>query len=810
MLSVIKNFGSMLRQYKTSALLNIAGLTVAFAAFYVIMSQVWWSLSYNKSIKDADRIYMIELPFSGTGVWTDCICRPLAEQYLPTIPEVESFACYWSRGMGKVWKQDISKTDYYKFNSVGAFVSLDFFELFSFEWLDGDAAGLSKPKTIVISESLARQHGVKVGDFLYFTDEKPKAEDACEVVAVFRDFPKNTFFNEADYFQDLGDEYLNDRTEWSSRYFVKARPGEENKERMINSYSSSVRSYFVDKEKLQNEEKLEMYAQVHFAPFDSLYFDSYAHQLGSRVTVYSLLALALVVVVLAFINFVNFFFALVPIRIRTVNTCKVFGASSASLRAGFIFEAVGLVVISFALASVLTYAFQSTDMANLFTMSLSFKDNMAIVAITLAVGVVMALVASLYPAWYITSFSPAMVVKGGFAGSKSGKLLRSILLGVQFFCSAGLIIFTAFMYLQRNYLLNYDLGYNTQNMLTFNIRTNDSFSFDMLRERLIAHPTVVDVTGSHAIIFSNNGMEWGREFNGKQFFARAYEIKSNFLEFMGIDIVEGRAPQESDVFKGEITQDNYKEVGGVLVINERFARNYDYKPLRDLNGGGFFLNDKYIGICKDFYFKPLRTDSENVILYVTPMKQQKFRDTWGVQFYVRYQPNADIQQLAAHIRSVIKELNPSYIEGEVQIETFDQVLARNYERETRMTKIFATLSLISIIIALMGVFGIVLFETQRLRHEIAIRKAIGATVSEILQQFNRHYVRMVVLCYVLVLPFTIYGLNQWLASYAYRTPLYWWVFVLSFLIVLGITVLTVTVRSWRAASENPIYALKKE
>ena len=799
----------MIRQYKTSALLNIAGLTVAFASFYIIMAQVWWSLGYNKSIKDADRIYMIELPFSGSGVWTDAICRPLAEQYLPQIPEVESFACYWSSA-SKVWKQDLSGTDFYKFNSVGARVSLDFFELFSFVWLDGDVTGLTKPNTIAISESLARQHGVNVGDVLYFTDNKPKPEDACEVVAVYRDFAKNTFLIESDYYRNLGEENFTNHSEWSNRYFVKARPGEENKQRMISSYSSSVRDYFVDKEKMQSEEQLEMYAQVHFAPFDSLYFDSYAQQQGSRVTVYSLLALALVVIALAFINFVNFFFALVPIRIRTVNTCKIFGASSASLRAGFIFEAVGLVVISFALASALTYAFQFTDMANMFTMSLSFKDNMAIVAITLAVGVVMSLVASLYPAWYITSFSPAMVVKGGFSGSKSGTRLRSILLGVQFFCSIGLIIFTAFMFLQRNYLLNFDLGYNIQNILTFNVRTNDSYSYEMVRERLMGHPDVVDVTGTQMIIFSDVGMEWGRKFNEKQFFARAYEIKTNFFDFMGINIVEGRAPRESDVFKEPITKDNYKQVGGVLVINEQFARNYDYKPLRDLNGGGFFLNDKFIGICKDFYFKPLRTDSENVILYLTPMEQQRFRDSWGVQFYVRYLPNTDIQQLVAHIRSVMKEIDPSYVDGDLQIETFEQIVARAYKNETRMTKIFATLALISIIIALMGVFGIVLFETQRTRHEIAIRKAVGATTNEILQLFNMHYVKIVIICFVLVLPFTIYGLNVWLESYAYRTPLYWWVFAMAFVVVVGITILTVTVRSWRAASENPVNALKKE
>ena len=809
MISLLQNFWSMIRQYKTSALLNIVGLTVAFASFYVIMSQVWWSLGYNKSVKDADRIYMIELPFAGTGDWTDCICRPLAEQRLPKIPEVESFACYWSFGMGNVWKQDLSKTDYYKFLSQGGSVSADFLKVFSFEWVDGDTEGFKRPNTIVISESLARQQGVKVGDRLYLTNEQPTAEDAHEIVAVFRDFAQNTTLHGINYYVNIADSKIHDRSEWSYRYYVKVHAGADNQERMMSSFTSMVNDYF-QKDKGNDEGKEENNMSVHYVPFDSLYFDSYALQMGSRVTVYSLLALALVVIALAFINFVNFFFALVPIRIRTVNTCKIFGASNRTLRVGFIFEAVGLVVISFVLASALTYAFQFTDMANLFTMSLSFKDNMSIVSIVLAVGLLMSLIASLYPAWYITSFSPAMVAKGGFSGSKSGTRLRSLLLGVQFFFSIGLIIVTAFMYLQRDYLVNYDLGYNTQNILTFNVRTNDSYSYEMVRERLMGHPDVVDVTASQHFIFMNEGMDWGRQFNGKQFYARVYEIKPNFLEFMGIEIVEGRAPQESDVFKGEFTKDNYNDIGGVMVINERFARNYDYKPLRDLEGGGFYEKDQYIGICKDFYFKPLRTDSENVILYLTPLEHQKGRDTWGVQFYVRYLPNTDIQQLAEHIHKVMKELNPSYVEGEMQIDTFRDLVARAYKRETRMTKIFATLALISIIIALMGVFGIVLFETQRARHTIAIRKAIGATTKEILELFNMHYVKMVIICFVLVVPFTIYGLNVWLKSYAYRTPLYWWVFALAFVVVMGITLLTVTIRSWRAASENPVNALKKE
>ncbi len=799
----------MIRQYKSSSLLNIAGLTVAFASFYVIMAQVWWTLGYNKSIKDADRIYGVEIPFSGHGEWTDCISRPIGESCLKKIPEVESFGCYWSSGVGNIWREDLSKTDYYKFHGGGAMVSMGFFEVFSFETVDGDIEQLRRPRTMAVSESLVKAQGLKIGERLYLTNEKPSPEDGYEIVAVFRDFKENTYLSRIDYYVNMGDRSLEDRSEWSYRYFLKLSEGDECEEQTVCAFNRLVEEYF---RKTESKEVSESLSQVHLAPFDTLLFDSYSNPMASRVTIYSMLGLALVVIALAFINFVNFFFALVPIRIRMVNTCKIFGASNLSLRLEFISEAVGLVVISVILAGVLAHLFQFTDMANNFSMSLSLGENMSIVVIVLVlvVGLVMSLVASLYPSWYITSFSPAMVTKGRFAGTKSGQRLRTVLLGVQFFVSIGLIIFTAFLFMQRQYLINHDLGLNTRNVLTFNMRTNDNFNYELLRERLMRHPDIKDVTGSQMLIFSKGGMDWGRETNGKEYLTRAYEVKYNFLDFMNIEIVEGRKPQESDVFKDAVTRENYDNLGGVLIINERFAKEYDFKPLRDLEGGGFYAKDRLIGICKDFCYLPLREESTHVTLYVTPKEHAEGRDAWGVQVYVRHGEQTDKQKLAADIRSIIHELDPSFIEGDIQIETFDEVIACTYQRETRMTKIFIILSLISIIIALMGVFGIVLFETQRCRHEIAVRKAIGATTREILELFNLHYVKMVIICFVLVVPFTIYGLNLWLESYAYRTPLHWWVFALAFLLVMGITLLTVTVRSWNAASENPIKSLKKE
>ena len=508
----------------------------------------------------------------------------------------------------------------------------------------------------------------------------------------------------------------------------------------------------------------------------------------------------MLVIVLAFINFVNFFFALVPVRIRTVNTFKVFGAPASSLRFNFVFEAFGLVLIALLAAWYVSFALQGTEFASYISASLALSQNLEVVGLVAVVAFVMALAASLYPAWYITSFAPALVVKGSFGGTRSGRRLRTLLLGVQFFISIGLIIATSFIRLQHDYMMHYDMGFDKENLLAVRLSERGAVSYDALRQKLLSDPQVKDVTGATSRLVSVGRMGWGREFKGRQVAFQSYVVQPDFLRVMGIPITDGRDFLESD-FDKEL---------GTMIFNEAARREFEMQVGDRING--FVSPDEQIvGFCADFNFKPLQYGVSPFCFYLLPKKIQQ-ENYWHLPHvvYVRMTPGADIAAVTAHIRRCIAEVDPRTEPGDIVVRVFDEELGLEYDNERKLTAIVGLFALLAVVVALMGVFGLVLFEPQHRRREIAVRRVMGASRGEILAMFNRRYVMLVAVCFVLAVPVSIWAVRHWLAGFAYAVPLYWWVFALALAGVLAVTALTVTVRSWRAVNENPAESVKSE
>lgn len=418
----LRNFLTTLRRYKASSLLNIVGLTLAFTACYIILVQVRWEMTYNRTLRDSEHIYLIETTdWYEPGAWQSWINRPLSERLISSTSAIEAGGCSWS-GFGPtvVLRENASKMGYDRFNTYSGFISLSLLDVFDFKPVAGDVHDLKRAQSVIISRSTAEQLGVGIGDMIWCDTEQPSAENAYEVVAVFEDFPQNSLLADCKMAMDLGDRSLDEPSEWSYNYFVRLQPGTD-----PGAVADGWEKFFIEMNPGEaNEEGHLDTDPVRLSCIRDLYFESDSRvpcAQGSLVTTYTLLGIALLVIALAFINFVNFFFALVPVRIRTVNTFKVFGAPNSSLRFGFVFEAVGLVVIALLLAWYLSFAIQSTELASYISAPLNLAQNLPVIGILLAVAVVMALVASLYPAWYITSFPPAMVVKGAFSGTAGGR-----------------------------------------------------------------------------------------------------------------------------------------------------------------------------------------------------------------------------------------------------------------------------------------------------------------------------------------------------------------------------------------------------
>lgn len=805
-----RNFLTTLRRYKISSLLNVIGLTLAFTAFYVIMTQVWWELGYNRSLYEADRIYLVENEdWYEPGKWSSWLNRPVPERVIASTAGVEVGGCMWGGfGSGTCWTSNEPSFGYNKFSASCGSVSLPFLDVFAFRSVEGDVHDLGKPKSVIVSREVAERMRVGVGSLIWVDTDEPQPDGAMEVVAVFEDFPDNSLLGECEVVKNLGETNLYTTSEWSFNYFVKFRPGADPDEfaRQWTNVNQEMQCEAAEKRAAAgdaaDDDESGIYG-VRLSPVSELYFESDSQapcRQGSVVTTYTLLGIAVLVIVLAFINFVNFFFALVPVRIRTVNTFKVFGAPASSLRFNFVFEAFGLVLIALLAAWYVSFALQGTEFASYISASLALSQNLEVVGLVAVVAFVMALAASLYPAWYITSFAPALVVKGSFGGTRSGRRLRTLLLGVQFFISIGLIIATSFIRLQHDYMMHYDMGFDKENLLAVRLSERGAASYDALRQKLLSDPQVKDVTGATSRLVSVGRMGWGREFKGRQVAFQSYVVQPDFLRVMGIPITDGRDFLESD-FDREL---------GTMIFNEAARREFEMQVGDRING--FVSPDEQIvGFCADFNFKPLQYGVSPFCFYLLPKKIQQ-ENYWHLPHvvYVRMTPGADIAAVTAHIRRCIAEVDPRTEPGDIVVRVFDEELGLEYDNERKLTAIVGLFALLAVVIALMGVFGLVLFETQHRRREIAVRRVMGASRGEILAMFNRRYVMLVAVCFVLAVPVSIWAVRHWLAGFAYAVPLYWWVFALALAGVLAVTALTVTVRSWRAVNENPAESVKSE
>ena len=794
------NFLTTLRRYKVSSLLNVIGLTLAFTAFYVILVQVRWEMTFNRAIPDAGQICLVapRSPFDETG-YSICSTRPDGEQLIARSPEIEAGGCIrpW-RWDQPVWVK--RHGEFHRFRMSLNTVSTGFLTTVGMRAVEGDLGALTRPNSVALSRSQAARLDVHAGDLLWLGDREGKRTDVQhEVVAVYEDFPANSSFAHIVGLTDRGDGDLDRPNNWNDCYFVRLRAGAD-AEAVAQRWSELHASIFHDYiermapiwgEEVTEEDKIDRRGCL-LVPLDGLYFDRRVvgnpspFPVGSSTLTYSLLSVAVLVIVIALINFVNFFFALLPVRLRAVNILKVFGAPNASLRFSFLFEALGFVILSQLCAWYVAITLQGTEFASYISCPLSPAENLPVLALSLAVSLVAALVAGSFPAWYITSFNPAMAAKGSFVGSTAGRRFRTALLGVQFFIAIGLIVFSLCTLLQQRYVRRFELGFEHGRVLTFETnsqRLSRADRFGEFASALKQDPRIVGVTAGQGPFVVGNYSLWGREVAGEEVMIHVRPVRSNFLEVLGIPVLAGEG------FKPEYDRDTTWH----YIVNDLLARKGA--------GLGFRLDDGVVvGICPDIHFRPLQYP-------VVPFAFVTVSGDMGT-FYVRLTAGADPDAACDHIRQTARRFDPDCEAPDIRF--MDEDIEMQYARERRITTIVGLFTVLAVVIALMGVFGIVLFETQHRRREVAIRKVMGATTGEVLRLFNRRYVTLVTVCFLLAAPAGYWAVDRWLASFAYRMPIRWWVFAAAFVAVLLVTAATVTFCSWRTANENPADSVKSE
>ena len=810
----IRNFLTLLRRYTTSSVLNIVGMAVAFAAVYLIAVQVKFDLSYNRVIPNSERIYRLEhRSWSEEGRWEWYWNRRIPMEMCAVCPEVEaSGAIDMTGSYGNSQYQNeysIKRNSTIENFTIGVCgTELSALAVFPFEFIAGGIDEEFKAfQGMIISESVAKRCNLSVGDRIN-SGRGAVSQKQLVISGIYKAFPKPSTIAHSEAYMIMPEYGPEDEHNWGNSYYVLLREGasrEEAEQRMLDYIIEDCkkRGFSVEEQKEQLElitPRLNPIADLYFADDTE---PEWMH--GSRTTTYTLIAIAVLILIISFINFVNFFFALIPSRIRAVNNYKIFGAPTAKLRLNFLFETIGLILVSLFGAAVIVVLFADTPLKEYISTSVAIDENWSLAG-AIALGmIIFGVVVSLYPAWYITKFSPAFVIKGDFSASKSGRILRYTLVGVQYTISIALIICSLFVYRQHHYMLTKEMGFDKENLLVVTLPYEavngpwtdvlDYTKRDALIDRLMQNPQIKDIAMSRGQL-TQSMMSWTRPMpNGSEYEFRVHVVSHNFLQVMGIDIVEGRDFMPSD----ELTET------GALIFNETAAKQFELTAESAIDGHIAWAKTPVVGICKDFNFQSAHYDVRPFAFLIYG------KYGWDLPriAYIRTVAGADIAEVRKHIIDTVLDISPNADPEKVEVKFFDNELELVYQREDKLSTLVTLFSFLSIVISIIGVFGLVLFETQYRRRKIGIRRVHGASVGEILSLFNRKYLYIVAACSAVAIPVSYYIIDQWMQQYVYRTPMSWWVYALAVGVILAITVVTVILRSFKAATENPTESIMR-
>ncbi len=743
MRTVLRNFFTILFRFKAATFLNIVGLMVAFAAFILIMMQVRYDYNFNKNISGWEDIYRLEIDW-GQGVGQAVLSRPLSETFFSSSPYIAGGTVtnsFWGETVMETERDGIRFT--YKERYIP--VTPGIRNVFDFEMVDGTSDVLEEPDVVLIPESIAkRMFGTTyaVGKQLFM------GEMSWTVGGVYKDWPENNSLYNGVY-RSMGTENADN---WgNNNYYIYLRLITGTDPRMIEENFIMNFMQQVNEQPNMNfppeaSLRLTSYPELHF--IKGVEYDTV--EKSSRPTLIVLTGIAFVLLIIAAINYTNFSLAMSPLRVKSINTQKVMGAGDAMLRRGLLMEAFAICLLAYLLSLGLVVLFSYTPFAGLVSGGISLSQHTGICLAALGISAVIALCAGLYPAYYITSFSPALVLKGSFGLSPKGRSLRSGLLGFQFIASFALIIGASFMYLQNHFMQNESLGFEKDELIIIGLNNTLNKNQQAFLNEIRSFAGVKDITLAHALLGSGDRyMGWVRSYKDEGINFQCLPVTPSFMEVMGIPVTEGRGFREDDT----------QTANGVFIFNERAKSTYGLEVGEKIEGM------EIIGFMPDVKFASLRREVDPMAFYVWGTQNWRQSPSFA---YVQMKAGTKPKEAMDHIQGVVTGMDPGY---PFDIRFFDEILQRTYDKERTMATLITLFSLIAILISIVGVFGLVIFESQYKLKEIGVRKVLGSTTEGIIIMFNRHYIRTLVLCFVIAAPIAYFMVKSWMENFAYRTPM---------------------------------------
>ncbi len=792
---MIRNLLYLFKRFKTAVVLNLFGLTIAFAAFLLIVMQVDYEMNYDAMHSKSGRTFRLEANH-GEFEHNAIHCLMFSDAFVNSSAHITDYSYRYPFYGGERYCQidevdDQGEAKVFKENFQLCLPNIS--DVFDFHMKEGSVGCLSIPGSVLIPESVAKRLFDKqsaIGKRIRMSGSsgwQPVSTTILTIGGVYKDFPGNTTVQNRIYVPMDQLDLLKSSWQMYANEIYVTLDDPLNKEEVLDHFN---KTFDFAKSQMGSAQEI----ALRLTPLKEVY---YTHDTtfdfnpkGHRETNYVLLGIAFLILFIAGINFTNLTTSLIPLRLKTINTHRVLGCSIYKLQAISLIESIVICLISYILALFIVNDLSYTPIANWVDADIRLSQYKGLILLTALIAILTGCLAGLYPAIRSTSYAPALVLKGSFGLSPKGKKVRVALIGFQYTVSIALIIVTLFMGLQNHFMTSSEqLEFNKDQVAIVNL-TPEIYAKHKPQyiQKLKDYPGIEDVAFSVYELSKEDDMidlEYARH-EDKDVFFKVFYASENFLSVMDIQVEEGR----------DFTREDLNKAQSDYIINPAAERDFHLHP------GDRFNDRTVLGVSKDFRFNSCRIASSPFVFALNnDIPNPKLVS------YIRFNSKTNLQEAVAHVRETLKEIDPTF---PFEISFYNTILNNLYQKEQTLGKLISLFGIMAILISIVGVFGLVLFETQYRRKEIGIRKINGATTGQILLMFNKTYIRIVSVCFIISIPIAWMGTQQWLENFAYKTPLHLWVFIVAFLIILSVTIGTVTFRNWQAANENPVNSVKSE
>ncbi|WP_276485893.1 ABC transporter permease [Paraflavitalea pollutisoli] len=788
-------FRNLLRT-KAYASINIAGLTIGLTAFWLIALYIADELSYERFHTQANRIYRVaqHTRWDGGDMHQASTSAPFAPALKDYFPQVQEATRIIPEGGGIIAynNKPIKAEDIF-------FADANIFKVFTYPFLAGDAnTALARPESIVLSETLARKlfgdPRKALNQTVYFSNNYPNL-----VTGVMRDVPANTHLRFSGL-RSLPANYTDNWQNFNSYTYLLLRAGTD-----VHQVAAGLPAFAagsIQKIMRVTDYRLELQPLTDIHLHSNLQYELGPNSSINRVYIFS--AIALLVLAIAIINYINLSTARSSTRIREVGVRKVIGSGRWHLIGMFIAEALVLTLVSTLLAwfctQILLPLFNSLSGKELSIWRFGVPLTLLFI---LAFALLTGAMSGLYPAIFLSRFKAIPALKGQMGNLSTSIFFRKSLVVFQFTITVIMIAGSLVIYRQMQFTSKKDLGFNKEQVLTFHIHDREvRKQVSAIKTQLLQNPLVQGVSAAGNPIGNNDLGEHGFTFetNDGSFttsskMAQELMVDAEYLGTMGIQLAQGRnfiPGAEADKYSGAIVNETLvKEMGWTNALHKRVRFKYGADEVGERT---------VVGVVKDFHTYSLQHKVGSMVLLMPPVA------TMEDNLYVKI--NTDhTKQALAWIEKVYKEFDRS---NPVEFNFLDQNFARQYAAEQKQETLSLIFTILAVLIASLGLFGLAAFTAQQKIKEIGIRKVLGASVPSIVRMLSTDFIKLVAFAIVIATPIAWLSMHQWLQGFAYRIDIQWWIFGLAGILALFITLATISIHAIKAALANPIESLRNE